>query len=608
MMRSGNNRLLLPGGLVLSVCALGAGCSSRTYISATGSTPPQFTHVYITTQSVWLNANANAAPTDGGWQQFPLSTPVTIDLVAASNGTLEQISGDMSLAPGTYKSVELIPVPYSSVASTAAQEAGATYNQEVDFVDSSGNAHQVPLQIPNPATGIYIPGSLNVPFESLSSTSSSSTGTTTTGTSTSGLTSSSGSNVTFVLGFNAATDIALFTYGTAGSDGPNYGAVISSHAQAYDLSTAGGISGSIAVTTPNSYTNVSARLNITATAESLSTDGTRHVAVLSAPVNADGSFLLYPLWASSDPNTITTYDVVIHGAGIETMVITGVQVTQSGTGAASTATTTTTTTTVASANTSLGSLVPVTANIFTANVTGTTVNQPPGSAIGFYQTLNTANAVPYLIETTAVDPINNTFALPLALSAGNIESGAYSTAGTTTTAAATGQTLTLTSAAPAEGTGNYQVVPLGGPGYGEAPLGTMVNGLSAATATGSGTAVTVTPPALPLDPASTADTLSVNLTVSSSAIQYDSGVLLVSNGGTLIASTPLNSVLPQGGTVTLSNVPGGSASTPYPYGASYQLSALLWQAADPTTLTLESFATGANLANGSVTDAQVTIN
>jgi hypothetical protein len=587
-MKSATPRSLLLGSLVLCICALGAGCSSKVYISATGSTPPQYTHVFITTQAVWINQNASAGPSDSGWQRFTLSTPVTVDLLTAANGTLQQIAGGLRLAPGTYQSIQLIPLPYSSVASAAARAAGASYNQEVDFFDASGQVQHVPLQIPNPDQGIHIPGTLTVPIGSLGSTSH--------GTTTSSLTASSSHNVTFALGFNAATDIALFTYGTAGS----YGAVFSSHGQAYDLNKVGGISGNVAITTPNSYTNVSARLNITATAEELSADGSRHVAVLSAPVNADdGSFLLYPLPASSDSSNPTTYDVVVHGAGIETMIIKGVQVTRSGSGSSSSSTTTT-----SLANTSLGALAPAPADSYTVNVADTASSLPPGAAVGFYQTLRAANEVPYLIEMAALDPVNHAFALPLALSAGNVKSGAFSTTGTTTTAAANGQTLTLTSAALADDAGTYRVAPTAEPGYGQTDLNTLVHAPSTASAS-----VTVTwTEVLPLASGATADTLQVGVTVSSSALPYDDGVLLVTNGGTLVASKSLNGVLPLGGpaTLTLTDVPGGAAGAPFP--ASYQLSALLWQKDDPTTLTLQSFPNGADLTNGSVANAQVMIN
>src|SRR5580700_3616485 len=90
-------------------CVLG-GCSSRTDVSATGNTPAKYSHVWISTQEVWFNTSATAGPDDGGWVKFPLSTPTTVDLVAAAGGNLTNIDTGLSLKPGTYEQIRLIPV------------------------------------------------------------------------------------------------------------------------------------------------------------------------------------------------------------------------------------------------------------------------------------------------------------------------------------------------------------------------------------------------------------------------------------------------------------------------------------------------------------------
>ena len=60
-------------------------------VSLTGNTPPQYSHVWVTTQELWFNSSSTAGPEDGGWAKFPLSTPTTIDLVAVNNGNLSNI-------------------------------------------------------------------------------------------------------------------------------------------------------------------------------------------------------------------------------------------------------------------------------------------------------------------------------------------------------------------------------------------------------------------------------------------------------------------------------------------------------------------------------------
>ena len=127
------------GGIVLALCAVLAGCNSRTNVSATGSTPSQFTHVFITAQEVWFNTNGNAGPDDSGWAKFPLKTPVTVDLVQQSNGTLGELADDLRVAPGTYNSILLLPYNATTATTTASAAVstnlaavGASYPQEAD--------------------------------------------------------------------------------------------------------------------------------------------------------------------------------------------------------------------------------------------------------------------------------------------------------------------------------------------------------------------------------------------------------------------------------------------------------------------------------------------
>src|SRR5262249_11259157 len=126
----------------------------------------------------------------------------------------------------------------------------------------------------------------------------------------------------FALTLDGARDLVAFNFGSSAS--PVTGVLLSSHAAAYNLTNAGGISGTLTLTGLTGYTSVSGLPDIQPTAEILSADGTRHEAVLSTPVHSDGTFLLYPLPSSS--STAASYDVVIHGAGIATIIIKAVVV------------------------------------------------------------------------------------------------------------------------------------------------------------------------------------------------------------------------------------------------------------------------------------------
>src|SRR5205807_2720136 len=221
--------------IAVLACVL-AGCSVKTDVSVTGNSPALYSHVWITAQEVWFNTSANAGPDDGGWVKFPLSTPATVDLVTDSGGNLGSLVTGLKLASGNYSQVRLIPVDAAADLTSSAKTAGALYNAEADFVDSGGTPHQLPLELLSPDQGIGIQGSLSVPIGNIGAALSGAT------TPTTSATSSSTTTASFALDFDAARDLALFTYGGASS--PN-GILMSSHASAYDLSQVGGISGQL---------------------------------------------------------------------------------------------------------------------------------------------------------------------------------------------------------------------------------------------------------------------------------------------------------------------------------------------------------------------------
>src|SRR5207302_7125112 len=149
------------------------------------------------------------------------------------------------------------------------------YNAEADFVDSGGTPHQLPLELLSPDQGIGIQGSLSVPIGNIGAALSGATTPTTSATSstpstTASATSSSTTTASFALDFDAARDLALFTYGGASS--PN-GILMSSHASAYDLSQVGGISGQLTLT---NLTGINGLPAIQVSAEALSADLSRH--------------------------------------------------------------------------------------------------------------------------------------------------------------------------------------------------------------------------------------------------------------------------------------------------------------------------------------------
>src|SRR5262249_39208426 len=153
--------------------------------------------------------------------------------------------------------------------------------------------------------------------------------------------------------------------------------------------------------------------------------------------------------------------------------------------------------------------------------------------------------LPYVIESGPIDPFNQVLDSAQTLSAGTVDSGTY---------VASGETVTLVSAAPREGTGNY-LAAASAPDFADGALTTRVT-LPASTSK----PVTVTLPTL--SPAS-GSTGSVVASVSvATPGKFDQGELLISHEGALVGTASLNGVLAQGGSVSAS-VPTGTDNALY---------------------------------------------
>lgn len=609
-------RFVSPGGILLALCAAVAGCSSRTNVSATGSTPPQYQHVFITAQEVWFNTSATATPEESSWVKFPLTTPVTVDLVTQSNGNLGQLISHLQVTPGTYSQIRLIPVDASAALTTSAQTLGAHFNAEADYVDSAGT-HQLALELPNPDKGIGIQASLTVPVGKVGATagalgaigtsnsnnsrmnglsgSTNTNNTTNTSTSSSSTSSSTTTNVSFAMSFDGSRDLAAFTFGSPGN--PLSGVLLSAHPAAYDLATAGAISGTLTLTslTTTPITNGSDRLNIEASAETLSADGTRHIVVANAPVSTDGTFVLYPL--PSNSSTPTVYDVVIHGPAIATMIIKSVPVaTTPPTTTSSNTTVGTTATITATTPVSIGTFIPRAATTsFPVNVTPTaSATLPGGATVSFYQTLPASGEVPYVIEEAALDPFNFKLASDASLSADTIDSGTYTTSRAT---------ITLTSSTPTEGAGKYRVAATA-PLFSDGAI--SFNTIVAGPTAGTTTVETVTVPTLTV--ASGASAASITASIAQArARKYDKGELIVTHDGAVIGTAALDAALAGSGTVTVTGLPGGGSGSSFG-SALYYLSVRVWNSSDPAgTLSRQWYSSPVDLRSGSATGVALTI-
>jgi hypothetical protein len=604
--------------LLLAVSALAA-CGARTNVSATSNVTALYSHVWVTVQDVKVNTSATAAPGDKSWLDFPLTTPQTFDLATVTNGGLAIFGNQLKIPTGTYLQMQLLLADSSASLVTSAQTVSLLFNDEVEYLDSAGAAVAAPLQLVHPENGIVLAVKLTIPTDTkaalaalgmTATTAGTTTGTssidpttglptttpvattpvatttcetTTTNTSTTTPITTTSNNCAgatttiFAVGidFDAEHDLVPFTY----SGQPGF--LLNPHLVAYDLSTAGTIQGAVdvsALTTP--ATTASGNADIEVSAETLSSDGTRHVIVKSTPVLSDGSFVLYPLAtnaSSTNATTTTTYDLVIHGPLIDTVIIKSVPASVAAPAAATTVT--------------LTNIVLASANDYAVNVSTATPFTTAGALVQFYQTVPASGEVPYVVARQTIDPFNSVFAGNFALSEGLLAVSSY----------VGGTVSTPVTEAPTEGSGTYQVAAIA-PNFNDGALGTKVSAPSSAA-----TVVLFKLPPLSVATGAASGTLTVATAVAAPG-KYNKGELVVSQNGAIVAVTPLDSILDESsGSVTVGRVPAGTASETLSSGI-YDLSAWVWNSSDPSgTLHRESGATRADLSAGNASAANISI-
>ncbi len=370
--------------------------------------------------------------------------------------------------------------------------------------------------------------------------------------------------------FDARRDLTPFRFG----DQPGF--LLNPSLKAYDARKVGTIQGQVSLTQLTISTGTG-RPDLQVTAEKLNDDSTRRIEVASAPITADGLFTLYPLPLDDSANT-TTYDLVIHGPAIQTVIIREVPVTQ---GAPSTG-----------SSAALGTITLAPAESYAANVPASTPVSPRGARVGFYQTLPDDTA-PYLIEQQPIDPVSGELATNVMLSSATTV--AFGTFGTS---------FTLTSAAPQEGASRYSVSAL-------SPFfenGAFSNALLAPPATPTDVAAFTVPDAqIPSTAAS--GTIATQVSAATPG-KYNEGALLVTHNGAVITSVPLDAALAGSATAATVNVTGvpASSGTTFDRGL-YYLEAWAWNSADPKgTFTRQAVSTPVDLRSTLTANASVTIN
>ena len=501
-----------------------------------------------------------------GHSSLASTTSTTLTAPTALTAPTTSPASTTSTAPTTSPASTTSTAPTTSPASTTLT-APTTSPGSTPLTAPTASPASTPLTAPTTS-----PASTPLTAPTIGPTSGMGT-TGTTGTTAANVTLASTSTATaapasLAINLDGAHDLVQFTYGTQTA------VLLNPHTSALDVSSVGAIRGQIDLANIATSVESGGQVDVRVTAEVLSRDGSRHLAIKSVQVASDGSFLLYPLSTSS--GSATTYDLVIHGSQIATVVIKSVPVTvadPSTTGAVS-----------------VGTVAPRSVPSFSFNLVPGTQPLSAGALVNLFQTLPGSGEVPYLIEQTAVEPFTRTLFTDQAVATGTIDVGTY----------VSGATVALASVTPVQGASTYLV-------SAQAPLfsdGTLTTRLSQPS---GGTALVSIPSLIPADGSSTS-TISISVAATTPG-KYDHGELIVSHDGGIVQTVTIDALLAQNGRATLliPDIPGGGGGSSFD-NAVYYVSARAWNSRDPAgTLQRESYSTPVDLRAGSVTGLSVNV-
>jgi hypothetical protein len=514
--------------LLLAATLLG-GCAVKTTVEVTATTPANVTNLYVTIKEVWFTSKTDATPGNNDWTRKVLSDPVTINLASLNDGTVEEIAS-LTLFGGTYAQVRLVLADIDDPLTDSADDLGLTWNNAVQYVAEDGVSRLLPLEFATPDSALLTLASIEVD----GSTS---------------LGSSDQATSTVVLDIDALRNLVIFEYGGQTA------ALLNPGMKAYNAADVGTVTGTFNLSAIPSAV-IDSDQGVVVSAEVVDADGLRHSVVKSTRLGSDGSFTLYPLPTVDDDDT-GTYDIVVHGPGVATLVVTDVIVEAEESSA------------LQDSNIALPA-----SPFFLVNTTTATYG---GSNGEFYQTLPTSSR-PYLVDFTAVNPFDGGFSADLGLAAARVAYGAYND----------GNVVSFTTATPDEGTASYQL--------GTNSLWRAVSDFTtiAGASGGSDTPQIVALPAPKLPGGATAGSVSGTI-LFNAAGQYDSLQLIVSRGGQLVDVVDLTSSIGGSATVNFSvaDVPAGTTH------AVYDLSVRAWRSSNPSsTLKRAAFSTRADLRLG----------
>ena len=495
-----------------------------------GGAPAGFSHLWVTVDSVALNADPDRpwSSSDSSWQVIHLDTPQTIDLAASVNGVIAPLLTGKILPATTYGQLRLFVLRHDDPLADSARTLQLLYNAEADSVDASGSAHRVPLEFPDAGLGLRVAGAITI-----------------------------GTNVASSL--TLQWDLEHSAVKVVSDDGVDR-VTMRPDPRIYDIAQTGAIVG---LMDKSAFCPAGVRsgcvYDVVATAQAVSADGRFMVSVRSTPVAVGSTyaqFALYPLPPLADG---ATFDVVIRGRNMRTMVIRAVPASAAQLLAANP-----TQIGVDMSNPQVPVAAPLVPQLSAQGDSLVSLNVPtvpPSAQLLFGQTLPGTGELPHEVMVANTDPFTGLLADPVALPSGALMVATYSSTGV----------LGFSDATPQEGSDHYSLV----------TLGTRCDDPSAIAnvAAPGGSSASVTAPVTLRIGAQVAQ-LTVGITGGSTQ-SIDAAELVVSDVGGIVATQCVSSLIGVNGAQTALQLPAGPAAAALGGTAVYSVAIRAWKRSAP---------------------------
>jgi hypothetical protein len=527
------------GALLLAVLAAcgggggGAGGSDPTPSAAQGALSlglaggavSGHAHVWVTVTGVALNTDAGRAwsASDASWQVLRLATPVTIDLVAASNGQIAPLLAGRNLAPGTYAQLRLFVLRHDETLAESAKTLKLQWNAQVDSVD---NSVHLPLEFADSALGLRADGPLTIV---------------------------AGQSTDATLQWDLSRSLVRFA-----ADDVADRVTVRPDLRIYDLARTGAIVGLMdkSLFCPGAAM-FGCIADVVASAELPAADGSGYVSVRSTPVVVGDSYALFALYPLPALAANASFDVVIRGRNMRTMIVRAVPANAADL--------------LAAKPTQLGlnpadpahpiPMVPVLSAGGDAFVSLAQPANRSAAQIAFAQTLPGAGELPHEIAVANTDPFSGRFTQPQPLPTGALRVATYSS----------DSVLAFTDVQPQEGADSFSVAT-------RATRYDQPTWSGLLTAPG-GSSVGFVAPVVQRQAGIATATLSINLS-GGSVSAFDAAELVVSDIGGIVTTLDVAAQIGKPSTVDL-QLPAGANAAALGGTAVYSVAVRAWKRSAP---------------------------